>query len=105
VGFSKDNTIHNFKKNLSGFLVTMALIVVIYCAVVFVHVYFSFWLSNKIIRDIKKKLVNKSLKIKGSINEKQTLNNLIYDSRIFADWVAYAPNQIYYIFLETLVAF
>jgi len=63
----------------------MALIVVVYCSIVFAHVYFAFWLSNKIIYDIKKKLVSKVLKAKDSINEKQSLNNLIYDSRVFAD--------------------
>lgn len=105
VGFSKGSVIHNFEKKLSGFLTTMALIVVVYCAVVFAHVYFGFWLNNKIIREVKKKIASKALKMKGSINEKRTLNNLIYDSRVFADWVVYAPNQIYYIILETIVAF
>jgi hypothetical protein len=105
VGFSKGSLIYNFEKNLSSFLVTMALIVIVYCVAVFTHVYFGFWLNNQIIREVKQKLVSKTLKIKGLVNEKQTLNNLIYDSRIFADWVVYAPNQIYYIILETIVAF
>src|SRR3954468_23035206 len=61
IGFSKSQVIFDFKKNLIGFLVVMGIIIAVYCAVVFTHVYFSYWFNNKIIGDIKKKLAKKTL--------------------------------------------
>jgi hypothetical protein len=83
----------------------MAIITLIYCGVVISHVFFSYYLCDKIIVYIKKRLVKKIPRIKVNYQQKQAFNNLVNDARTFSDWVVYAPNQLYYITLETIVAF
>ena len=97
--------IHNFKEDIRSFLIVMALIIIVYCAVVIVHVYYCYWLNNKIIYDIKKQLLIKNFRLKNFSDKKQFLNTLIHDTRSFADWVIFAPNQIYYTLLSTFLTF
>lgn len=95
----------NFGSAMRQFLLVMSLIVLVYCVLVFAHVYFAFWFNNQILYDLKKKILKKNFRLQGPINEKKNLSSLIQDSSVFAEWVVYAPNQIYYILLETIAAF
>ena len=57
-GFS-GKVIHNFEKNWWAYFLIMAIITLIYCGVVINHVSFSYYLCDKIIVYIKKRLVKK----------------------------------------------
>ena len=96
---------YDFGNNVNLFLVVIAIIVIFYCLIVIAHVYYCYYLNNKILRDLKKQLFIKNFRLKNSSNKKKFLNVLIHDTRSFADWVIFAPNQIYYVLLETFLAF
>lgn len=100
-----DEVVHDFEANKNAFLITMGIIVIIYCAVVVAHVYYCYWLNNKIIVAIKRKLTSKILLIKNSGDKKQAFDNLTYDAKTFTDFVVMAPNQLYYLILDTAAAF
>src|SRR5690349_10432343 len=80
-------------------------IIIIYCLVVTVHVYYRFYFSNKIIYDIKQRVVNKFLKLQGNYNEKKVINTLTYDTRNFVDMVIFVPNQIFLIVISAIFTF
>src|SRR4051812_8012410 len=83
----------------------MSGIIIIYCLVVVVHVYYRFYFTNKIIYDIKQKVVNKLLKLQGGYNQKKVLNTLTYDVRNFVDMVTFVPNQIFLIIFSAIFTF
>jgi ABC-type multidrug transport system fused ATPase/permease subunit len=93
------------REYMKPFLITMAIITFLYCLVVVAHVYFAYWLNNKIVRDTKKKILSKFFQLRHSHSEKEALSLIINDTRIFADYVLFAPNQLYYMTLETIFAF
>ena len=60
------SVIHNFEEDIRSFLIVMALIIIVYCAIVVAHVYYCYWLNNKIICDIKEQLFIKNFHLKNS---------------------------------------
>lgn len=83
----------------------MSSIIIVYCLVVVVHVYYRFYFTNKIIYDIKQRVVNKLLKLQGGYNQKKVLNTLTYDVRNFVDMVTFVPNQIFLIIFSAIFTF
>jgi len=98
-------TIYDFGKEKNFFLITIAIIVLIYCIIVISHVYFCIYVENRVVGDVKKTLVTKILHLKGSYDKKQTLNNLTSDVRTFVKNVIHVPNQIFYMVLDTAGTF
>jgi ABC-type bacteriocin/lantibiotic exporter with double-glycine peptidase domain len=80
-------------------------LIAVYFLIAMAHLYYRHYFANKIIYDIKRKLINKTLKISGNYNEKAALNVLTYDTRHFADMVIFVPNQIFLIILSAIFTF
>jgi len=115
--FSKDlpykleffnKTLRNFgegREHMKPFLITMAVITLLYCVVVVIHVYYAFLLSNRIILDVKKKTLAKFFQLRHNYSEKEVLNIIANDTRTFSNYVLHVPNQLYYMALEIVFAF
>ena len=83
----------------------MLVIIVIACLIVIAHVYYSYYFANKLAKATKKKLAHKLFALQNTHDRKKTLAVLTHNSRIFSYWSIFAPNQIYYMFLDTLMTF
>jgi hypothetical protein len=74
----------------------MLIIVLIYCAIVVAHVYYGYYLANKITATAKKKTANKLFRLQNPENKEKSLSVLTHNVRTFASLVVYVPNQLYY---------
>ncbi len=83
----------------------MLAIVVIGCLMVIAHVFYAYYFANKIATATKKKLAHKLFALQNTHDRKKTLAVLTHNSRVFAYWSIFAPNQIYYMLLDTLMTF
>lgn len=83
----------------------MAILTILYCLIVVIHVYYAYHLANKIIRVVKKRTLAKFFQLRQNYPQKEALNIIANDTRTFADYVIYVPNQLYYMALEIIFAF
>ncbi len=83
----------------------MLVVIVIACLIVIAHVYYSYYFSNKIAAATKKRLARKLFALQNTHDRKGTLAVLTHNSRVFSYWSIFAPNQIYYMSLDTLMTF
>ncbi|MCE8163286.1 MAG: ABC transporter ATP-binding protein/permease [Candidatus Moeniiplasma glomeromycotorum] len=90
---------------MKPFLITMAILTILYCLIVVIHVYYAYHLANKIIRVVKKRTLTKFFQLRQNYPQKEALNIITNDTRTFSDYVLYVPNQLYYMALEIIFAF
>lgn len=84
----------------------MILVILLYCLVVVAHVYFAYYLGNKVNYFVKKKIIKKLFLLQSSHNDKKkTLSILTHNTRIFSHLTTFVPNQLYYAFLDTFLVF
>src|SRR3954447_21571721 len=84
----------------------MAVITIIYCLIVIIHVFYAYLLANKIIWNLKKKLLTKLFQLQPhNYQKKEILNIIVSDTRTFSDYVLYVPNQLFYMGWEAVFAF
>ena len=74
----------------------MSIIIVIYCIIVVAHVYYGYYLANKITVAVKKKTVHKLFRLQNPKKKEVSLSVLTHNARTFASLVVFVPNQLYY---------
>jgi len=82
----------------------MVIYITIYCLIVIAHVYYAFYLANKISRFLKGKISRKLFQLK-SYNKEKILTNLDGDEKTFTRTVVHYPNQLYYLLLTIFLTF
>jgi ABC-type bacteriocin/lantibiotic exporter with double-glycine peptidase domain len=87
------------------FLWFMAGMVICYCLIVIVHVFYSYWLGNKITQQVKKDLMKKLFRLEGIHDRKKALALFNHDARLFGYNLIFFPNQIYYVILSSGLGF
>ncbi|MCE8163004.1 MAG: ABC transporter ATP-binding protein/permease [Candidatus Moeniiplasma glomeromycotorum] len=87
------------------FLLFMAGIVILYCLMVIAHVFYAYWLGNKITQQVKKDLMKKLFQLEGVYDRKKALALFNHDSRLFGYNLVFFPNQIYYVILSSGLGF
>jgi hypothetical protein len=74
----------------------MALLIIVYCAIVVAHVYYGYYLQNRITVMAKQKIVRKLFCLQNSQTKEKSMAVLTNNVRKFAELVVYVPNQLYY---------
>jgi ABC-type multidrug transport system fused ATPase/permease subunit len=87
------------------FLWFMAGMVICYCLIVIAHVFYSYWLGNKITQRVKKDLMKKLFRLEGVHDRKKALALFNHDARLFGYNLVFFPNQIYYVILSSGLGF
>ena len=95
--------IKNFGNNKREYLFCITLLVFAYFTIVFIHVWFSFYLRNKIRNFIKKIIVNKLFTLKKYNDGKEISSLLTYNIKVFSEFIFYIPNQIYYVLFSAFL--
>ena len=83
----------------------MAGMIIFYCLIVIIHVFYSYWLGNKITQQVKKDLMKKLFQLKGTHNRKKVLTLFNHDAKLFGYKLIFFPNQIYYVILSSGLGF
>jgi hypothetical protein len=83
----------------------MAGMIVFYCLIVIAHVFYSYWLGNKITQQVKKDLMKKLFRLEGTHDRKKALALFNHDARLFGYNLIFFPNQIYYVILSSGLGF
>ena len=87
------------------FLLFMAGMIIFYCLIVIIHVFYSYWLGNKITQQVKKSLMKKLFQLKGAHDRKKVLTLFNHDAKLFGYKLIFFPNQIYYVILSSGLGF
>jgi len=95
--------LHIFQ-NKTSFFWFWAIYIIFYCVIVVAHVYYAFYLANKISRFLKEKISAKLFRLKYYSKEK-ILTNLDSDEKTFTHKVVHYPNQVYYVLLTAFLIF
>jgi uncharacterized membrane protein len=74
----------------------MALLTIVYCAIVVAHVYYAYYLQNKITVAVKRKVARKLFCLQNPQVKEKSLAVLTRNIRTFASLVIFVPNQLYY---------
>lgn len=93
------------KISVKSFLWFMAGMVIFYCLAVIAHVFYSYWLGNKITQQVKKDLMKKLFRLEGTYDRKKALTLFSRDSQLFGYNLVFFPNQIYYVILSSGLGF
>jgi ABC-type multidrug transport system fused ATPase/permease subunit len=93
------------KISVKHFLWFMAGMIILYCLVVIAHVFYAYWLGNKITRQVKKSLMKKLFQLEGAHDRKKILTLFNHDAKLFGYNLIFFPNQIYYVILSSGLGF
>ena len=83
----------------------MSIIIIVYCSIVIAHVYYGYYLANKITVVVKKKTARKIFHLQNSQDKEKSLSVLTHNARTFASLAVYVPNQLYYWVLDVSLVF
>jgi ABC-type bacteriocin/lantibiotic exporter with double-glycine peptidase domain len=101
--FFLGSEIMNFGDDKFSYVVYLTLFVITYFFIVFSHVLFSYYLQNKIRTHIKKVVSSKLFELQKNYDKKKISSLLTYNIRMFSESVFYVPNQIYYVFIDSIL--
>ena len=88
-------------KNL--YLIYLSSLIFSYFIIVFFHIWFSFYLQNKIRNYIKSTVSKKLFNLQKNYDKKKISSLLSYNIRMFSESVFYVPNQIFYVFVDSVL--
>lgn len=99
------NTVNGDEIIQWNFLLNISIVIFFYFVVVFVHVWYLFYIQNKIRSYIKKLISQKVFESKDyAIKDKNLVMSLLNNNvRDFSEYVFFIPNQLWYIFCDVIL--